>query len=525
MKSVRITFVLALAALGCQDETHNTPDIDKGGQEEAIPPSDSRAGILGPEFKRGFAELVIDDGERHGMPTALVPYPDTYWPMIDDGINVEWIEKNGQRCKQVPTDDPGIKKKFGKDVTPDDPFDRVFLCSNARPSPLALYMSVLNPNQTKAAVKWEQENHGSKRTTNASWFGHCPGWVASTNLTKPLIGPAFARASANKSKFEACKKEEVGQNGCTKFEIGDINALSAEIHEGAQSKFIGNRCDKEQDQIQVDEFGRIVNKGCKGINFGALLIVLGNKFVATNDPKPVNINAQNPETTEQIWNQPAFGLTIHSMTPFTKEQAQKAVANGSAFTQFRGKTLDYKNINANAKGWALVDASVHWVKEIGPNLKSVSGLQGENETRMVGVVELDKPASDPTAQILGGELLDNPIVGANRLTNNPFMWIATDTSPDPTSNSSNARRNPFVKAAAVESLIDISHQQNGSADRGGRAGRRNDRGDAAPNCAQVRDTIIECLTNNNSPVTCVTELGGDGGLDAGIGILEACDFI
>jgi hypothetical protein len=164
---------------------------------------------------------------------------------------------------------------------------------------------------------------------------------------------------------------------------------------------------------------------------------------------------------------------------------------------------------------------VHWVKEIGPNVTSVSGLQGENRTFMTGVVELDRPASDPAAQIIGGELLNDDDTGANRLTNNPFMWIATDTSQDPSPTTFDARRNPFVKAQAVKDLIAISQQQNPS----GRAGRLGRRGNAQPDCDAVRSQVITCIVTTNSRNNCVAQLGGAGGFDGGIAILEQCGFL
>jgi hypothetical protein len=209
----------------------------------------------------------------------------------------------------------------------------------------------------------------------------------------------------------------------------------------------------------------------------------------------------------------------------TKAQAEKAAANGSPFPGRRGKTLNYADINPKAAGWVLVDASIHWVKEIGPNTSVVSGLQGEHTTRMVGIVELDRPASDDAALIIGGELLDDPSVGADRLTNNPFMWVAQAPSQDPPV-SPNASRNPFLKAKAVQDLVDISRQQN----PGGREGRNN-RGRGGVDCEAVSNAIGQCLVSVDVN-ECVFRLGGtslgpdaEDDFDEGVAILQECGFI
>lgn len=63
-----------------------------------------------------------------------------------------------------------------------------------------------------------------------------------------------------------------------------------------------------------------------------------------------------------------------------------------------------------------MDVTLHWVSETaGPNTTVVSGAETTRTTRMVTVIELDRPATDSAARVVGGEYLDDDRVGADRL--------------------------------------------------------------------------------------------------------------
>jgi hypothetical protein len=261
-------------------------------------------------------------------------------------------------------------------------------------------------------------------------------------LNPPVKGPVWVKSGA--SGLEAC---EPGDADCTRFEIGDVNALGAEAHEGARSRFIGARCDTDPSDIERDDFGRIVRdgKGCKGLNAGSMLIVLGNRL--KREQKPFAIDAQNEFTTNQIWNQPAFRYTVNRFETLSESEAANLVTSGG---DSREGDFDEYPFNDNALGFAFVDVTLHWVTEtFGPNLTVVNGVDSSNSTRMVAVIELDRDASNPDAEIIGGEYLDDRSVGANRLTNAPFAWVALDAGAD-------WSHNPFVKASEVKQLLELA---------------------------------------------------------------------
>ena len=410
---------VALLASACAVEdgepTDETTD-GAGGKADQISGNDDPSGLLASAERRLSALVTAADvGKTFGVDDDAIPYPDTYWPMVDDGIAVEWM--------------PG------------------------QPSPLAKFVGLTAPGSVEQAIAWEVERHGSKVPNVADWFGHCPGWVAAATLNKPVTGPVWVKKGA--SGLEKC---EAGAAGCTRFEIGDVNAIAAEIHEGAVSRFIGARCDTDPTDIQRDEFGRIVRNGtgCKGLNAGAMLIVMGN--LLKMQQKPFAIDAQNEFNTAQIWNQPAYRYTVNRYQALSESEAANLVASGGAATT--GANSDYI-WNTSAAGFVFLDVTLHWVSETpGPNTTVVSGGETTRTTRMVTVIELDRPATDSAAKVVGGEYLDDERVGANRLRVAPFAWLALDAGSD-------FRHNPFVTTREGKQLLAIAASAGGEGGGGG----------------------------------------------------------
>jgi hypothetical protein len=415
---------LAAAALlaGCLfSDDHDLPEPSDtpSGKADQISGNDDPSGLLAGAERR-LAELVTaaDVGQTFGLDDEMVPYPDTYWPMVENGIAVTWLEKSGGRCSRRNE------------------------CFDPQPSPLEKFVAMTDPSKVADAIAWEIKHHGEDVPNVADWFGHCPGWAATAMLYPPVTAPVFVKKGAG--GLEEC---EPGSEGCTKFEIGDVNAIGAEAHEGAVSRFIGARCDTDPSEIERDEFGRIVRngRGCKGLNAGAMVIVMGN--LLKEQKKPFTIDAQNEKTTNEIWNQPAYRYTVNRFEELSLGEAANLVATGGAS---RTGDLDEYVFNPNAAGFALVDFTLHWVTETpGPNLVVVSGLSSTRTTRMLAVIELDRDASDPAAVIIGGEYLDDDRVGASRLRVAPFAWVALDAGPD-------TRHNPFVRRAQAKELLELA---------------------------------------------------------------------
>jgi hypothetical protein len=423
---MRLTIVsrplLALVLLGgCASDDVPAEGEDTGDSKaDQISGNDDPSGLLSNAERRLTALVGKGDvGKTFGVDDADAPYPDTYWPMVDNGIAVKWLEQDGTPC------------------------DTANECSNPAPSPLEKYMMLADPAHAADAVAWEVKNHGKDVKDVKDWFGHCPGWAGAAQLFSPMLGEVKFRSDGS----GGIAKCEADETGCVTFEIGDMNALEAEAYNNSRSRFIGARCDTEPADIERDEFGRIVRdgKGCQGLNAGALVIVAGN--VMKMQKKKFNIDAQNEFNTEQIWNQPAYRYTLNRFESLTEREAANLVATGKK----SGSLTDYL-WNSSAKGFAMVDLSIHWVTETsGPNVTVVPGTRSTNKTRMVAVIELDGSPSDPDTEIIGGEYIDDESVGANRLRVHPFVWIAMDVGPD-----SGSGHNPFVKGQQVKEMITLA---------------------------------------------------------------------
>ena len=405
-------FLSACGAAQMGDELaaddQSTVDGKADGLWRPIASNEDPAQLIGRASRLLSANISASDvGKTFGTPDNAVPYPDTYWP-FKSGDDVG--SKNGidARWNSATTD-----------------------------SPLEKYMAVAKPNDAtalKTAKDWEKKNHGEDVKDVQSWFGHCPGWTAAALSNKPILHPVFAKGDGRGGIVKCA----AGSTGCVKFEIGDVNAIMAEAYVSGPSKFLGGRCDTKPDKVKRDTFGRITQEGCQGVNPGTLLIIANTMMKKRHIG--FAIDAQNDFNTDQIWNQPAYSYTINEFKSLTEQEASKLVSGKDG--------VPYSTFNPKAKGWAKVGITINWVSERGPNTTVVSGKESTNTMQMDAVVELDKAASDSTANIIGGEYVDGPN-GENRLTVPPFVWSPGGMGPENTS----------VSAAVVKQLIAMGQQQ------------------------------------------------------------------
>jgi hypothetical protein len=413
-------FSILAAACATEDVASDDQDIsiDKRTEDPAT--------VLGSGYEMRLASVIspADKGKTFGVDDAHVPYPDTYWPfLVKDGDQV--YSRNG-------IDD----RWQGKDES----------------SPLEKYMGLVDPDKAAQAKKWEAENHGEKVPGVADWFGHCPGWTAASMLNAPIHEPISVKRDGGK----LVKCSSSNESGCTTFEVGDLNALEAEVHLDAVGGFIGARCDTKPASVPRDDNGRITKAGCRGLNPGSFVIVMANRMkniknAANFVPKPFAINAQNDDNTDQIWNQPAFRYTVNDAAAISEEQAIQLTNKAGV-----GRSLPTRYAwNNDAKGFFRVDISLQWVSENGPNKEFVSGLDSAQTTRFAAILELDGDPNNPATRIIGGEFLDDPSIGASRLKVAPFVWTADGLPPD----SARGSHNPFVKGSDVQRLVQLATER------------------------------------------------------------------
>src|SRR5687767_2282468 len=184
--SVVLAGVVALGCTGSPDESDPSDEAildGSGGKADQISWFDDPESLI-PGAKTRLQDLIsaADVGRDFGVPEDRIPYPDTYWPMVDGGIDFDWTGDG---------------------------------------SPLGKYMQLFDPQRAAEAKAWEKANHGADVPGVASWFGHCPGWTASALLNAPLQHAIHVKPDG-RGDVASCDE---GSAGCIKLEIGDINAL------------------------------------------------------------------------------------------------------------------------------------------------------------------------------------------------------------------------------------------------------------------------------------------------------------
>lgn len=360
-----------------------------------------------------------------GMAAESAPYPDSEWHFYQGGIDRVW---NG-----------------------------------TEPSALEKYMTVADPSHVGQAQAWNHAHHGPGLPSVTRWSGLCNGWsgaaVAQAGLP-PMTHDVSAWLGAS-GHMETCAP---GSPGCVTFALGDIHGLLAEIYSDTDSAFLGGRCDRSI--LTFDAYGRVdrvANRnpgqafgGCQGLNPASLVTVLAHRV--RDEGKPVVIDVQDWSLTNSIWNRPAWGYVVHRLEPLDEDQAVAWVVGNSRPDPSAGYLW-----NTAAHGFALLDLSLLYVRDLereGPQTTYRAGRDTSEAMRLVMVLELDRPAVDPLAQVLGGEYVVDPQVpGSARLTVPPFLWVPTAPPLEDTWSYPwwiSAPHNPYLRSSLVLELAALA---------------------------------------------------------------------
>lgn len=408
-----ISFFLTAGVAGCDTSLPPAP-VGEADEAIAIHQRERPEALVAAASRRLADNITADDiGRDFGIPAERAPYPDTYWPFMQGGADTRWNPR-------------------GRDPR----------------TPIEKYMAITNPFATDYAKLWEYVHHGPGAPGVEPWCGHCAGWAAAAMANAP-IRHAVNAGSDGYGGIVPCAE---GDYGCVRFEIGDINALMAEIYLDGPSSVIGTPCSTKVHAIPRDRFGRILKAGCAGVNAGSLLVVAST--LLKRYQIPFAIDAQNPKTTAEIWNQPTYRYHVYDYQPITMAEAANLVVRGTR----TGPETAYR-WNAAAKGFAFLDIGLHFVGESGPHVLMLSGDQSTYEMRVAAVIELDADARDASAMILGGEYLDLPGSGANRLAVSPFLWVTRGHGPEGLSvYAGSTHHNPFIRPSIVKQLISLGQR-------------------------------------------------------------------
>lgn len=258
-----------------------------------------------------------------------------------------------------------VKTDGGEQFTPLEKYDRAF-------------------NENKGlATSWEKKYHkASGQEENASWWGHCNGFSASSQRHQE-------------------PRSSVIRNGVV-FTPLDIKALLAEIYMDSDRIFIaGNRCEDESEVLPTRGANLDLN-ACQDTNPGAFHLALANWIGEADQPFLFDRQFNN-----EVWNFPLYQYQSQ-IDEISRQKALEALGIlpsepynfNPAATQFRRvtTTITYSNVANLEILQAKVDDSLtyHYLLEL-----------------------------DDQGNIVGGEWINS----RNSKGYPDFIWLALDPMP------------------------------------------------------------------------------------------------
>ncbi len=418
----RLLFVVC-TTLGVVACGKNAPQIRSTSASETVGVDDPLDGFW-PDASRYLADNIsaADVGKTFGVDDAHIPYADSAWRFDAGGIDQRWND--------------------GAD------------------SALAKYMAAVDPSEADAAAQWERQNHGVDAQTDSTTrarFDHALGWAGAAMNGAPVVHAIDLRLNET-GAWEACGEEA---SGCTHFEVGDINALLAEVFLDARGSYLGQVCNRPPSAIARDSYGRVASddaesriyRGCQGINPGALVIALGESM--KRNAQAVGISPQSADSTATTW-RPAYRTTVYGYEALTEWQAGRLM-RGFPKNELIPAPYEW---NSTARGFVRLDLGITYVEALDAPIRDfVNGSSVAKELRVAAILELDRAPSDANAKIIGGEYIEDATVGASRTAvTSTILTIAAPPNREnrPTTLRGGIWANPYVSPREVLALAKLA---------------------------------------------------------------------
>jgi len=305
-KFLAVSSLAALLCLGCGPESNGTDPADCSALPEGkiyqacidkLAPKADRMDaandprLFGVELEPRWDGLGLDGR------ALRTPWPDTYWPTYEDAVNARW---QGQSTRS-----PLEKYDMAfNSWTPPAGFDSLIPFQGCGREFDAEYYEQLGP-----AAKYWSDHKGNKAQRDAwnaadceekieGWWGLCHAWVPAAILEDE---PAKA----------------VTYNGVT-FEVSDMKALLIMMYDRSSTRFVGQRCNEKDGEIERDENGRITAAACRDTNPGSLHLLVTN--LLGRDKRAF---AEDRTMDYQVWNQPVLGYRITHQAEIGETDAAK----------------------------------------------------------------------------------------------------------------------------------------------------------------------------------------------------------
>ncbi len=312
MKNQWIKTLAAVAVFGVacgdgQPTDTNAPATNDGVVKSVDGKSDAWNWRNNPSHFRAELNYKFDELPLEGA-SERVAWAATYWPYYEDGINYRWQGKD-ELSPAEKYDKAFNNWEFEDGFMDLKPFD-TNTCEFDQE-----YYDSLGP-----AAEWTHRNKGNWMSSNGidddedgiedseecgweedqdrdgveTWWGICHAWAPAAIMEDEPIKP-------------------VEHNGVT-FAVSDMKALLIQQYDRTDAYMIGGRCNEEE--IERDDNGRIVNDDCRDINAGTFHVIIAN-FLGTNS-RPLVIERT---TNYEIWNQPFIGFEVTENREVTLEEA------------------------------------------------------------------------------------------------------------------------------------------------------------------------------------------------------------
>ncbi len=356
--------------------------------------------------------------------TEKVAWAASYWPSFQDGINHRWqgnailspVEKYDKAFNGWKPDSDFMNLK-PYDVTTCE-FDAQYYNELGKAATYVnqnsgnyLAHNGIDDDGDGVSDADECSRHGAIVDFDGieTWFGICHAWAPASVLEdEPL--------------------KAIEHNG-VRFETSDLKALLIQQYDYIDGYTMGGRCD--EDIIERDASGRVVNEDCRDLNAGSWHIAITNLLGKEKRPFIIERTANF-----EVWNQPLIGYEILSQYEISIEKARARLN----LQNIPGGNEGYL-YNPEAVKFVEVKMKTSWVTEseaqIGPTTP-MNGNYVEHDTYDY-ILELN--AND---EIIGGEWM-----AESNLTHPDFIWIATGQ----------ASGNPHISIEEVRKLIALSRDE------------------------------------------------------------------
>jgi hypothetical protein len=264
--------------------------------------------------------------EGHGP----VPIPSDYWATAHDNLNTRWDGENSLSPAEK------YAKAFNKPDVPKAVSENHGIKANAHRKACKDASECSDQKDGSTCAKVRGEDSGYCIPT---WWGICHGW-APYALSEPAA------------------KKAVDKNGVT-FYPGDIEGLMSLLYTRIQTKFISQRCNK--DEPPKDSMGRLIDGECRDMNPGSWHVVVTNKMGLRKEGFVLDQTYD-----DEVWNQPAYSYKITNadngkIKEITKADAVAMLGAGTKFTALLPST-EIKKDEQKAGEYAATADAEHTVK-------------------------------------------------------------------------------------------------------------------------------------------------------------------